>query len=364
MNSENEIVYLYLEDIIPNRFQPREVFDERALQELSQSIKEHGVIQPIIVRSIGSKYEIIAGERRYKASALAGLTKIPAIIRNLDDKESSKVALLENLQRRDLNPMEEARTYQKILELDEMTQEDLARTMGKSQPAVANKLRLLLLPEEVQEALLKEQISERHARSLLTLENKEDQIRMMNEVINNRMTVRELDAEIKNLNQKDQPISTSDMPSAPRFVNFDQPQDDASTQGGATNESLPQGDPVADLDALLNLKKPTEIKTLESQLDDVLEHTPVESTPFSPNTNPEPPEVLSPSSNADAIEPLFPEEEASTPPAPSSTYDLKTAINNTRDVIRDIEQNGFLVRVEERDLEDAYQFIIKIEKNK
>ena len=132
-NNENEIVYLYLDDIIPNRFQPRQIFDEKALKELAVSIKEHGVIQPIIVRNIGNKYEIIAGERRYKASALAGLTKIPAIVRNLDDKESSKVALLENLQRKNLNPIEEARTYQKILELDQMTQEELAKTMGKSQ---------------------------------------------------------------------------------------------------------------------------------------------------------------------------------------------------------------------------------------
>ena len=112
---KDEVVQLYLDDIIPNRFQPREIFDERALKELAVSIREHGVIQPIIVRSVANgKYEIIAGERRYKASALAGLTKIPAIIRNLDDKESSKVALLENLQRKNLNPIEEARTYQLI----------------------------------------------------------------------------------------------------------------------------------------------------------------------------------------------------------------------------------------------------------
>ena len=162
MNTENkdEVVYLYLDDIIPNRFQPREVFDEKALKELALSIREHGVIQPIIVRNVSNgKYEIIARERRYKASALAGLTKIPALIRNLDDKESSKVALLENLQRRNLNPVEEARTLQKILELDQMTQEELAKSMGKSQSSVANKLRLLNLPDEVLDALLKEQIS-------------------------------------------------------------------------------------------------------------------------------------------------------------------------------------------------------------
>ena len=195
-NNENEVVYLYLDDIIPNRFQPRQVFDEKALKELAVSIKEHGVIQPIIVRNIGNKYEIIAGERRYKASALAGLTKIPAIVRNLDDKESSKVALLENLQRKNLNPIEEARTYQKILELDQMTQEELAKTMGKSQSAVANKLRLLSLSDDVQDALLKEKISERHARALLAVDDQEKQKQLLNKIIANKMTVRELEEEI------------------------------------------------------------------------------------------------------------------------------------------------------------------------
>lgn len=205
MNQEqkDEIVYLYLDDIIPNRFQPREVFDERALKELAVSIKEHGVIQPIIVRNVNGKYEIIAGERRYKASAMAGLTKIPAIIRNLDDKESSKVALLENLQRRNLNPIEEARTYQKILEIDQMTQEELAKTMGKSQSAVANKIRLLGLSDEVQTALLKEQISERHARTLLNIPDKKKQNEMLKRVINEKMTVRQLEQEIKDMYPKE-----------------------------------------------------------------------------------------------------------------------------------------------------------------
>ncbi len=196
-DARDEVVQLYLDDIIPNRFQPREVFDEKALKELAVSIKEHGVIQPIIVRSVNGKYEIIAGERRYKASALAGLTKIPAIIRNLDDKESSKVALLENLQRKNLNPIEEARTYQKILEIDQLTQEELAKTMGKSQSAVANKIRLLSLPEEVQNALLKEQISERHARTLLNIPDSIGQREMLKKIIDNKMSVRALEEEIK-----------------------------------------------------------------------------------------------------------------------------------------------------------------------
>ena len=195
----SEVVQLYLDDIIPNRFQPREVFNDQALKELAISIREHGVIQPILVRKFGEKYEIIAGERRYKASTMAGLTKIPAIVKNLDDKESSKVALIENLQRRDLTPIEEARTYQKILDLDEMTQEELAKTMGKSQSAVSNKLRLLSLPDEIQEALLKEEISERHARSLLNIDDKNVQLDLLKEIVNNKMTVRELDSKIKKL---------------------------------------------------------------------------------------------------------------------------------------------------------------------
>lgn len=203
---KDDVIYLYLDDIIPNRFQPREVFDERALNELAVSIKEHGVIQPIIVRSVNDKYEIIAGERRYKAAAMAGLTKIPAIIRDLDDKESSKVALLENLQRKNLNAIEEARTYQKILELDEMTQEELAKTMGKSQSAVANKVRLLSLPEEVQEAVLKENISERHARALLNVPDADKQKELLNQVIEERMPVRKLEKTIKELYPKEKSV--------------------------------------------------------------------------------------------------------------------------------------------------------------
>ena len=203
-DTENKIVYLRLDDILPNRFQPREVFDEEGLEELADSIKEHGVIQPIIVRQVGNKYELIAGERRSKASALAGLTTIPAIIKNMDDKESAKVSLLENLQRKDLSAIEEARTYKRILELDNMTQEDLAKTMGKSQPMVANKLRLLALPEEVQDALIKNQISERHARSLLNIKDKPTQLMLLDRIKKERLTVRELDAEIKKiLNQPD-----------------------------------------------------------------------------------------------------------------------------------------------------------------
>ncbi|MBQ6477199.1 MAG: ParB/RepB/Spo0J family partition protein [Bacilli bacterium] len=200
--AKKEVVTINLNDIIPNKFQPREVFDDQSLKELAVSIKEHGVIQPIIVREVNGKYEIIAGERRYKASALAGKTTIPAIVENLDDKESSKVALLENLQRKNLNPIEEAKTYQKILELDEMTQEELAKTMGKSQSAVANKLRLLQLNDDVKKALLSEEISERHARTLLRIEDPVAQTEMLKRVITEKINVRDLEKEIDKIAPK------------------------------------------------------------------------------------------------------------------------------------------------------------------
>lgn len=201
MNLEKEIFEISLKDIMPNRFQPREIFEDSALQELAQSIKEHGVIQPIIVRKVGDKYEIIAGERRFRASQLAGKETIPALVRDIDDKEAAKIALLENLQRKDLTPIEEAKTYQTILKLDNITQDELAQNLGKSQSAVANKLRLLNLDEEVQTALLNSKISERHARSLLPLDH-EKQRELLHKIINERLTVRQVDEEIMKLTGK------------------------------------------------------------------------------------------------------------------------------------------------------------------
>lgn len=201
MNLEKEIFDIALTDIMPNRFQPREIFDDDSLLELAESIKQHGVIQPIIVRKIGDKYELIAGERRYRASAIAGKETIPALVRDIDDKEAAKIALLENLQRKDLTPIEEAKTYQTILKLDNITQDELAQNLGKSQSAIANKLRLLNLDEEVQTALLNSQISERHARSLLSVDN-ETQKQLLNKVLNERLTVRQLDEEIMKITGK------------------------------------------------------------------------------------------------------------------------------------------------------------------
>lgn len=198
-NMEKEIFDIYVDDIIPNRFQPRLTFDEKSLNELAESIKQHGIIQPLVVRKVGDKYEIIAGERRYKASQIAGLQKVPAVIMNLDDKQSAEVAVIENIQRRDLSALEEAESYKKLLDKGYLTQEQLASRMGKAQATISNKLRLLGLSPEVKDALLKEKISERHARSLLSLKNANEQKTALDKIINNKLTVRQTDDLIKSM---------------------------------------------------------------------------------------------------------------------------------------------------------------------
>ena len=194
-----KVIEVDINEILPNRFQPRIQFDEQEILELSDSIKEHGVIQPLVVRTIGDKYEIIAGERRYKASVLAGKETVPVIIKNLNDKDSAEIALIENIQRKNLTPIEEALSYKKILDMGYITQENLATKLGKSQSSVANKIRLLNLSDEVQEALLDNKISERHARSLLRIKSSKEQNEMLNKIISQRLTVRKTDEEIDKL---------------------------------------------------------------------------------------------------------------------------------------------------------------------
>ena len=192
-----EIIEISVEDIIPNRFQPRLTFDVEALNELANSIREHGIIQPLVVRKLQDKYEIIAGERRYRAASSIGMKKVPCIVMNLNDNESAEVAVIENIQRKEMTPLEEAKSYKKILDMGYLTQDELAKKMGKSQSNIANKLRLLNLDDIVQEAILNGKISERHARSLLKIESKQEQRNILNEIIEKRLTVRQTDDLIK-----------------------------------------------------------------------------------------------------------------------------------------------------------------------
>ncbi len=421
-DGKDEVVQLYLDDIIPNRFQPREVFDEKALKELAVSIKEHGVIQPIIVRNVNGKYEIIAGERRYKASALAGMTKIPAIIRNLDDKESSKVALLENLQRKNLNPIEEARTYQKILEIDQMTQDELAKTMGKSQSAVANKIRLLSLPDEIQNALLKEQISERHARSLLNITDIKKQKDMLKKIIDNKMSVRQLEEEIKIASQKEEvrisepvDVNASYINSSPllptsnvsnettgntnygrvfappaeevaetsKFVSYSRDDDDDDLELPASLSPKEVRKPIegldiaspkrgsAALDNMLNINQITGVTTKDflSPAEKL-----VKTDPYIKQKRPE--DYFKTPDLASVTVPVneeltYDDYEIGIPELVSTgtgkvefgtKYTLEDAKDKIRDLVEELKNNGININIDEMDFEKSYQIIIKMDK--
>lgn len=200
VHAAEEVIKLPIDQIVPNRFQPRTIFDDEKIEELSRTIHTHGVIQPIVVRKTSeNQYEIIAGERRYRAMKKLQWTEVPAIVRNLTDKETASIALIENLQREELTAIEEAVAYQKLLELHELTQEALAQRLGKGQSTVANKLRLLRLPDEVQQAILKRQISERHARALIAIKDQPLQLEILQLAIDNDWNVRQLEEHIQGI---------------------------------------------------------------------------------------------------------------------------------------------------------------------
>ena len=192
-STNEEIVELPIEELRPNPYQPRKIFNDEALNDLANSIKEHGVFQPIIVKKSIKGYEIIAGERRYRASKLAGLSKIPAIIRDFSDEQMMEIALLENLQRENLNAIEEAHAYKTMLEKLNITQDQLAIKVGKSRSYVTNMLGILRLPKEVQRLVVQDKLSMGHARVLSKLEDENKIIELANRVVNEGLTVRDIE---------------------------------------------------------------------------------------------------------------------------------------------------------------------------
>lgn len=185
----------------PNREQPRKYFDEDALQELSESIKQYGLIQPILVQDRKSYYEIIAGERRWRASKLAGLKKVPVIIRNLTEQEIVEISLIENIQREDLNPIEEAQAYKRLLEEFNLKQDEVAERVSKSRTAVTNSLRLLKLCDEVQQMIISNMLSTGHARAIISVEDPEEQYALAQKIFDEKMSVREVEKYIKGMNK-------------------------------------------------------------------------------------------------------------------------------------------------------------------
>lgn len=202
----DEVVQIPIVNIIPNRYQPRTVFNDARIDELALTIRTHGMIQPIIVRMYEeNQYEIIAGERRFRAVTKLGWETIPAIVRNMNDTETASVALIENLQREELSAIEEAIAYQKLLDLHNLTQEALAQRLGKGQSTVANKLRLLKLPERVKEALLDKLITERHARALIPLKQEESQLKILQDIIDFHLNVKQTEERVAKVLQPSNP---------------------------------------------------------------------------------------------------------------------------------------------------------------
>ena len=401
MNTEEKIIQVPIEDIIPNRFQPRLAFDEEGLKELSESIKQHGIIQPLVLRRLGDKYEIIAGERRYKASIMAGLRTVPAVISNIDDNQSAEIALVENIQRRNLTPIEEAKSYKNLLDRGYMTQEQLAEKMGVSQSSIANKLRLLNLAPEVQDALLQEKISERHARSLLSLP-KEEQAEWLKKIINKRLTVRQLDLEIKK--QKGETVDdvplVNPKPDLEKMINnatdinkepenkkkgpdtmeptipqTEEPQqtipnkffnfleDEAANMNMDVSMASSQQKPATD--NTIEVLDDFEVETKEPQQEEVI-------TPFLFDNNAN-------TTTNNTIEEIKPQKEDNVVDPMDSVIkldpnynqmlekargiDLKTAINEIRDLVQKMEEQGFSLSLDEIDLADKYQMTINIQKS-
>ena len=197
-----EVVQIPICKILPNPEQPRTIFKDEAIQELSNSIKEYGVLQPILLRDDGKFFSIIAGERRFRAAQLAGLEKIPAIIKAMDNKEVALIALVENVQREDLNFLEEAKAYKKLMDEFGLTQNEIAEKVSKKQSTISNKIRVLSLPDDIQNKILENKLTERHARALLKLNDEEDREKVIERIVANSLNVKQTEKIIEEIQQK------------------------------------------------------------------------------------------------------------------------------------------------------------------
>ena len=357
-DNSNKVIDVDINEILPNRFQPRIQFDEEEILELSDSIKEHGVIQPLVVRTIGDKYEIIAGERRYKASVLAGRETVPVIIKNLNDKDSAEIALIENIQRKNLTPIEEAISYKKILDMGYLTQETLATKLGKSQSSVANKIRLLNLSDEVQEALLDNKISERHARSLLRLKSLMEQNKMLEKIIKERLTVRKTDDEIDKFLKTGVFNTHIDMKEEKGEINMNNelnqvsvPQSTFDIFGGSipAAPSAPVEMPSASVMPIPEINQiPVTAPIIDNTDSNILENS-ISSSISEP--------IIITDFNKQ-YDPIMPETAISSP----EKVDFKEIVSVIRECSEKIEKYGYKIDVEEYDLTTLYQVVFKIEK--
>lgn len=302
--TKNQVVEIPVAAIVPNQYQPRKVFDQTEIQELAQTISEHGLLQPIVVREFRpGEYEIIAGERRFRAVKLLQWEKIPAIVEKMTDAESASLALIENLQRAQLSPVEEAQAYKQLMEFNHLTQATLAKGMGKSQSFVANKLRLLKLIKPVQNAILDGRITERHGRALLSLD--EDQQRtLLMEIVNQHWNVRQTEDAVAQMLGK----PTSAEKAAQQAVQEKASQSDAVTPSSSATENDAVAEPAA--------KKPAKQKRAKKKQ-----------------------------------------------PKSIKVSDPRIAVNTIKHSIKMVKDSGVAAKVSEKDTADSYEITIRIPKH-
>lgn len=373
---EKTILQVPVEDIIPNRFQPRLSFDDTSLNDLALSIKQHGIIQPLVLRRKNDKYEIIAGERRFKAAKLAGLASVPAVISNLDDNASAEVAIVENIQRKDLTAIEEAKSFQALLDKGYMTQDELARKMGLSQSAISNKLRLLTLDESVQDAILSEKISERHARTLLKVPSHEKQKELLNKIINERLTVKQLEDEIKNMElTPNNEINVTSKPIAPKEEMLS--DNNNNNNLGSIEDIYSNAMDIKDI--IGNEQRPEELQPVEKVTPDAFfsnpekmpnkffnfledsaanmdtnEKIPTFEIPKHENTNPV--NLINQTEDIEMLDDLFTE-------SPKASDNKEDYLNYVIKTIRGLDLDSNKVRLEEMNLPTEYRINIIIKKD-
>lgn len=221
-NEVKSVSMLRINDIEPNKAQPRKMFNEDRLNELAESIKQHGIVEPLIVVKKDDYYEIVAGERRFRAAMIAGLTEVPVVIKDYSTEQIVEIALIENIQREDLNPIEEAKAYKQLIEEFSLKQDEVADKVSKSRTAITNALRLLKLDDRVQNMVIEECISSGHARTLLAIDNKEEQYEIACMVFDKKLSVRETEKLIKKLNNKENPKKKAELDNKDIYADFEE----------------------------------------------------------------------------------------------------------------------------------------------
>ena len=358
MNEERRIENIPIEKIIPNIYQPRIKFDNDSIEELSKSIKVHGIIQPLILRKIGEKYEIVDGERRYKAAKKAEIKTLPSIVLEISEEEAAELILTENMQKQKLTPIEEANAYQQLMLLNNFDITEIAEKLGKEKRTIENKLKLLTLHPEIQEALLNNKISEGHAKALTKVDNRTKQLELYNKILEERIPVKELEEMIKNpFNQKKEKENKAEVEFMDNSqLNFNQYNDLLKEQEKPEMAATTTPEPI--------------LSSMSNQVNNFfpsLEDQPLNiGVPVANEEIPAPMEMPQFVVGEQSIQvpeaPMAPEMPTPVMEVPQTSVNMEPAVNMIKNLIPLLGNAGYNVVVEESDTPGEHQFIIKVQK--